>query len=476
MLRTTVVLSLAGALVSCGDDELDPAPLAEQCGVVGPTPLLELKPEQLRLSTRRIGDRLYHSLVHLDPDATNQFPQTGRELWSTGPCGESPRLVAKNVSNPVIPDRWPDLLLACQADVGLVTLDPEGTTPPHLVFKTSFCGGAWTDFGLLALDQDEDDILTLLLYPYPDDPRTATPEPRVLVDEVLVPQTFGNLGEVVHIINAQYELLRIDLADLGSTVVQTNVRDYAYSPDQRYLLWRDAAVIGGDPDHPEGSVLLRDTQTGTSAGLGSTASAFLLNARWLDDDHLVVWQDDHDRIYSLPGLDFFDLDAGGQLLKPLPDGRLLVRNEQQGDWLGALDLDDHSFTPLFSRRAQILILGDDALTVLDAPCCTPDPFRTQGKVWSVPLDGSPATVLADRATLSLFRPDPTRLLTIVDRTSGAGPGTILLVDTDTRREHIVADDVIGWSLPDYEDRTLLTYSAVDGDHSTIWQLRLAPAP
>lgn len=68
------------------------------------------------------------------------------------------------------------------------------------------------------------------------------------------------------------------------------------------------------------------------------------------------------------------------------------------------------------------------------------------------------------------------MLTPVDRTSDAAPGTLILVDTATRREHIVADDVIGWSLPDYEDRTLLTYSAVDGDHSTIWQLRLAPAP
>ena len=68
------------------------------------------------------------------------------------------------------------------------------------------------------------------------------------------------------------------------------------------------------------------------------------------------------------------------------------------------------------------------------------------------------------------------MLTIVDRTSDAAPGTLILVDTATRREHIVADDVIGWSLPDYEDRTLLTYSAVEGDRSTIWQLRLAPAP
>ncbi|MBL8973063.1 MAG: hypothetical protein JNK56_20935, partial [Myxococcales bacterium] len=351
------------------------------------------------------------------------------------------------------------------------------STPPHLVFKTSFCGGAWTDFGLLALDQDADDILTLLLYPYPDDPRTATPEPMVLVDEVLVPQSFGNLGNLVHIINAQYELLRIDLADLSSTVVQTNVRDYVYSPDQRYLVWRDAAVISGDPNQPEGSVILRDTLTGTSAGLGSTSATFILNTRWLDDDHLVVWQGDHDRIYSLPGLDFVDLEAGGQLLRSLADGRILVGNEQQGDWLGALDLDDRSFIPLFSRRAQLLSLGEDALTVLDAPCCTANASDVEGKVWSVPLDGSPATVLADRATRNLYRPDPTRLVTIVDRADDTtGAGTLLLVDTDTRHEQIVADDVIGWSLPDYDDRTLLTYSAVDGDHSTIWQLRLAPAP
>lgn len=57
MLRTTLVLSLRHRRAPAG-------PLAEQRGVVGPMPLLELKPEQLRLSTRRIGDRLYHSLVH----------------------------------------------------------------------------------------------------------------------------------------------------------------------------------------------------------------------------------------------------------------------------------------------------------------------------------------------------------------------------------------------------------------------------
>ena len=30
-------------------------------------------------------------------------------------------------------------------------------------------------------------------------------------------------------------------------------------------------------------------------------------------------------------------------------------------------------------------------------------------------------------------------------------------------------------MADDDDRTLLTYSAVDDDHSTIFQLRLAPA-
>lgn len=468
---------LALALAGCSEDGPTQASFAEHCGVAEPVRLLELQPDQARLSTSRHGDRLYHELYQLAADGRPTYPLAGRELWSTGLCGESPRLLGDDLSVRFSPmDRWPELLLACQDDTGIVVLDPEGLAPPHLLFPNWHCQGSWTDHGLFTLDHGDDGIVSLLLYPYPEDPRSETSEPIVvLADRPTTNQFLFARANVTHYINSDAELLRIDLSDLSITVEQTNVRDYVYSGDGRYLLWRDATITGGDPRQPEGSVILRDNETGISVGLGQSATSLSGNTFWPDEHHMVLWHAGRHRIYDLPSLEFIDLPEGGQVRWVLDDGRLLVINEERGDWLTILDLADGSLTPRFSRRGQIIGPTDDAVTVLDLPCCTDDPGVAEGKLWSVPVDGSPATVLADRASTRIFRPDPSRLLTSVDIDRDADISTLILVDTDTRHEQRIADHVLGWS-PDYTDTTLLTYVVHDDDRSGIWQVRLAPAP
>lgn len=472
MSRLPIVLALA--LAGCSDDDSPtPATFAEHCGAAAPVRLLELQPDQARLSTRRHGERLYHEIYRLEPNGKPVYPLSGRELWSTGLCGESPRHIGDDLSvNGLSTDRWPELLLACQDDTSIVVLDPESAAPPHLLFPGAPCNGTWTDHGLFTYVPGEDNSITLLLYPYPDDPRRQTSEPIVLVDAIASGQVVFARDNIAHILNNDAELLRIDLADLGTTVEQTNVRDYVYSDDRRYLLWQDAAITGGPPGQPSGSLILRDNQTGISVGLGQSSVWLFANTAWLAGDRLALWQTGRTRIYDLPGLTFIDLPAGGQIRWQLDDGRLLVVNEERGDWLSLLDPADGNLTPLFSRRGQLIGPPGDAVTVLDTPCCTNDPAPREGKVWSVPIDGSPATLLADRASIRALRISLTRMLTSVDREDDS-TSTLLQIDTDTRQERRIDDHVLGWS-PDFGDPALLTYIIRDGDRSGIWQVRLPP--
>lgn len=200
------------------------------------------------------------------------------------------------------------------------------------------------------------------------------------------------------------------------------------------------------------------------------------SAARLPDDRLLLLQDGQARLYQLPGLTFSDLPPGARLQQILDDDRLLITKPEPGDWLGIFDPADRGLKPLFSRQAQFFGVEDGAAIVLDV---REEPFdleRAEGKVWSVPLDGSAAHLLAERATRHLLRLDDTRLLTPVDVADGRHESTLLLVNTTNRDEYSVADHVTGWFSPDYDDRHLLIYSAFDGERNSIWQARLASTP
>ncbi len=482
-------LSLCG-LLACGDPPLEPATFAEHCGVAGPLRILELPPDQALASTQQIGDRLYHTVGTLPPDENSSphTPFTDRSTWSTGLCGESPLLLADDLISIFTVERWPDVLLACQEGAGIVSLDPTGASPPHLLFPSPQCkityadALAWTDHGVVALEDPAAPVSALRLFPFPDDPRTQVSEPVTLLDAVDTTVLVRAWPDAVHAVTSDGDLMRVDLANLSAHVEQPSVRGFEFSADRRYLLWMDAAPVVKDDGSTVGFVSLRDNLTGTATALGESLnppSPFAL--RWADQGVLAV--DLTRRIYFLPDLTFVDVPNGFLLdvqLGPQDDDRWLLSGLPfltKVPSLALLDLKDGTATTLYARRSRLLGRHEDGLLVLDGPgCCIEGTFRTEGPVWHVPLDGGKARKLADRATTFRHQPDPLRIVTAIDLATDRR-GTLIVADLETQAEQRIDDHVLFGpaSLALTDDPTVLTWLVQDGARSGVWIAKLPPA-
>lgn len=485
MPRIAIALISSCILLACGDAPLEPASFAEHCGVAGPVRLLALEPGQSLGNTRQIGDRLYHTIGTLAPDENSSpyAPFTDRSTWSTGLCGEAPVHLADDLVSVFTVDRWPGVLLACQEGAGIVSLDPTGTRPPHLLFPSPQCSITWadalafTDHGVIGLEDPAAPTSALHLYPFPDDPRSDTPEPELLLDNVDTRVLVQPWPDAVHAVTSDGDLIRVDLADRSHHVEQTDVRDFQISADRRYLAWRDPGPLN------ESSLLhLRDNLTGTTTALGDSlnppAPLFL---RYADQGLLAF---DNSRVHFLPDLSsvavpngfFLDFQVG-----PLADDRWLlfgITFLAKVPGLAILDLKDGSSTALYNRPARLLGRHDDGLLVLDGPgCCTQGTFRSEGAVWHVPLAGGDAHKVADRATTFRHQPAPNRLVTAVDL-AGDRRGTLIVIDLDTRAEQRIDDHVLfgAATLASPDDPDLLIYTVHDGERSGVWTTRLPPAP
>lgn len=470
MITRTIFLSfIAAGPLACSDPGLEPATLSDVCGEASPIRALALEPGQDLQYTQHIGDRLYHGIGRVAPDKTGPERFTDLELWSTDPCGGSPIHVADNILYLETLERWPGVLLGCDENLGLVSLDPAGQEPPHPVVAA--CLRDQTDHGYIGFEHHDDDTSTLLLYPYPDDPRTQTSEPIVLLDTIVDPGKAAITADAVHTLLAGGELVRVDLATQDITPVQTNVRSFAVSADQRYLLWQDATPVGGNPDNPDGVVSLRDNTTGTSLALGNSGTVSRFNLYWADQGYLVLGNYGA-RIYTLPDLTFIELPYGSLNSEgPLPDRRWVVEDiTGQGPWLSALDLADGTISPLFSQLAHYRGHQHGYLVVLDT---TGD----QGPLWGIPIDGGPTRKFAERATLGAAFIDPGRILNHVD-IDADDLRTLVIVDADTLAEHRIDDHVSTTRrvFTPSSDATLLAYSVHDGDRSGVWLAYLPPAP
>lgn len=421
-----------------------------------------------------VADRIYYSTAPVDRDGDITGPRT---YASVGPCGESPRPLAHKLPSALPLARWPDIGFACIPDIGVVILDPDAVQPPHVVIPTiqPTCQLYWTPHGILDAESDGDGGTNILLRSPPDDPRRDTATSQVL----LTLAEFDDLDfaqSAVHYLSPEHTLMRLDIVTRAVTPVQDNVYSYQTSADERYLLWQ--ARIGSEdaPGRPTGALSLRDNLTGTSVALGDATdgiSAFYLGAT--DRGVLYTTSGPGGRFYFLPDLTIFDLPAGTFASRALVDGRWLL---ESGDapWLRLLDLDDRTITPLFGKPAEILGVEADSVLLLAVEPWTYGPlFSEEAPVWRVPLDGSPAQKLAERATRYSATPiDETRMLVGVDSTEDPRR-TLLLVDTTTRAEQIIDHDVTYWSRPK-DDPTLLTYRVDNGDRSGLWRVRLPPAP
>lgn len=471
---------VASGLVGCGSEAIEPAEFAEVCGVRGPVRLVALAPDQVvRDGLHRFEERVFYTTARAQAGA-DEVKYSDTVLWSIGPCGEAPRRIADDVVHVFTDDRWPGLLLGCRMDLrDIVSLDPAGEQPPHVVYAGVDCFSRDTPQGLLSIDADGDGPAALTLHPHPGDARSETSEPIALLDPDLTPgypitasSRVRARGDGVFVLTTDGALVRIALPGGAVTVEQTGVREFDASQDGRYILWQRAESTDRDSEFPEGMVFLRDRETGEGMPLTPT---------WLDPyDSSLAWVD-HGivplmlsggplRVYFLPSLGFLDIDDNVFPREQLADGRWLL----QRWWSGPIYLADlreaGSATPFFDDGA-IVGREPDGLVLLDVPLDS-----APGPLWFAPFDGSSPTRLADRVT-PYHRLTEGRVLSALN-VDADGLGDLILADFATREERLIDRQVVDtsvWSSWDLGD-DIVRYAVVDGARSGVWMVRLPPAP
>lgn len=492
MLRGSIWIALALGLASCGDAAVEPAELGELCGIDGPFRLMELAPDrQLQGQLLTFDDRYVFTTVRVQ-DEGDTVVYTDPTVWSVGTCGETPRRLADTIDYIYVDPRWPDLLLGCRFEAEeTVVLDPAGELPPQLVFADVGCFPRASSSGYILFEGDDPEDpeapATLSFLAFPDDPRTADAEPIVLLSPETHPEhlTYAFprpriVEDALFTLTTEGTLLRIDLPGGEITVEQTDVLQYEVSPDGRYLLYQNRALLG-DPERGEGLVFLRDRTTGEGTLLAQTNLNYYPGPlrQYANGVITLTLPSNVLRVYSPPALDFVDLPPAVNLVAKTADGRWLMRRGVNDGPIYVGDLHDPDGTTALFGGGTIVKLLPDALLMLDvSPCCsTEDSKYAEGGLWRVPLDGSGAQRVADRAANGLRFIDDRRLITVVDKSRDDGLADLLLLDLEDGSERLVDRDVMTtiFSFAGSIEDGIVRYSVSDGERSGIWLARLPEA-
>lgn len=503
MPRRLVLVGLAGLLACSDADEPEPVPFAAVCGQSAPVRLLELAPgRQLQSFTAPFmveGRRYFRT-------SRNNFTPPGSpgdldtEVWSTGPCGEDPRLLAKDVAwVSTQRDRWPGVVLACGiASDAVIALDPAGG-PPTPVMPGVRCDDSWSDHGVLAIDGDEDDdpqrpedfarLGALVLHPYPADPRGPAPRPLLLHPAIrLLPDPSEPDLSRSHVLrlrraealalDANNNLLRFDLRTVTATVVAREVLTFKVSLAGRYLLWQHLGAPT-DANHIESAVILQDRDSGTSVALGDTSLAYTFNALdYVDQGVLPLYLDGNRvlRVFQLPDLRSFDLPPRHSLAGVIDADRLFLTSLRFGT-ASLFTLDRDELTPLSNRPGDLFDLTPERALYLARD---DDRAPAKGPLYVLPFDGSDGHVGAARATRFARLHGDHHLVTPLPA-DPRGRSELLLVDLDTAHAQRIATDVpiASFRLNAGFNAELgpghLVYSVDDGERSGVYVARL-PAP
>lgn len=505
MSRCLVLASLAGlaglaGLAACGDDELpDPVAFREVCGQRGPVRLLELPPGRQLTSNPvplLVDDRRYFVTTEVVDLPSIGLTETNGEVWSTGPCGESPRKLATDprwVSTRN--NRWPGTVLACGKDSdAVVRLDPEGG-PPTPFLPGVRCDDYWSEHGVIAIVGDEDDdpntpetnapFGALVLHPYPSDPLAPPSFPILLHPQIRLQPAFPDpsIGRSallslrpaeVMAIDADDQLLRFDLITGDVTVEASDVLAFraSFDSDRRYSLWQQLVPPAAVPSNTESAVILQDRETGTSIALGATALAYTYNALYYIDQGVLPLTLDGNRIlriFRLPELVAFDLPRRYTFEGVIDERHILVSSFRY-DNLSIFDVDTEELRPLIIRQGDVFSFSPERALFMARDSYLELP---RGPLYVLPLDGSEGHLGSAHATQYARLLGDHHLVTTIDpKPTGRSP--LLLVDLDTADEQRIDTHVpaASFRLDAGFGPNHLVYSVDDGPRSGIYVAHL----
>lgn len=432
--------------------------------------LLALEPDQAltpaSAAVTRIGDRIYF-VVGRGRDASvfgEQQIDDDTTLYSTGPCGEEPRLIAHDIVQVLQRERWPDLLLGQTHRGDLVALDPQGELSPELVMKDVRTDRGWSDAGIIEVrggETGEAPRQIVLRHPV-SVPGDAELEPEVLVDEV---RAWGNVvmrSDELLYVTPNDEIHQLSIPEGTSTLEAADVHSFDITPNGRFL------VLEGRPD-PEGyrAVRVRDRQTREELEVGYTDRSVAI-----DDDHVVLYARDlpkiSNRIVLLPDLEVVDAEPLVFVLARHDETRWIAwRNPS------SFLLYDHE-TRGTARLTSVLGTArhyrdriDNLLT--DSPGSVS--ATLEGSLEATWYEGGGPRRVADRATMGYRRLADDRIATPVDADDHSSLGTLAVTDFEGRTRWQIDTDVLVW-FRNHQDRVghlnTLLYSVSDGDRSGIW--------
>ncbi|HWB73468.1 MAG TPA: hypothetical protein VG755_00905 [Nannocystaceae bacterium] len=466
---------LAASLVMCAcgprvDDDDGP----RVCGEAGPARLLALDADEAIGAITRIDDRFYVSVgTALQDDTELGFPQLGIDdprVVAMGTCGESPKVVARDVPYVYRDDEhFPGALLGRNENEDGVVLDPSGVDPP-VVFEPTLGNYAMhTELGAIGVVTASADAPfgMLTLQPYPaqlGDP----PPPRVpLLDGVQNTFGFGvHDGEVIALTNLG-ELQVVDLATASSTAIAHDVADFMDAMDGSGVVLVHNSPTGFGP------ATLVDRATGAETVLVEDASTQLSSAY---DREIVLDRDPasgaSQRVITLPDRASWDLPPGVTFVYRSDDGTVLAHrgfNE-----LVRYDVVTGEITPLFDGFAMASTFDDDAaeLFVVDEPGSI---YDITGELWRVPYSGGAPERIAERVGGIHRRLSDGRIVSLVDVDDHYN-GELVIVDPENDDEQVIDHDVYVAALiagppfigPEIVDDGLVMYVVRDGDRSGIW--------
>ncbi|MBC8071159.1 MAG: hypothetical protein IAG13_22730 [Deltaproteobacteria bacterium] len=482
------VLALGAS--GCAPDTAEPAELDEVCGEPGPFRLLELDPDRPLAFVHepaRIQDRRVLSVSYLDEDDAEQFPRSeSTEVWSVGECGETPRMLT-GVDWVWQSEVWPGVLLGCRRDAGeIVTIDLIGERPSNVVFQIEDCGGYEGPWGKVASRTNDDGTGALVLLPYPEDPWTQTAVPSVLLEPIRMPPADttstvnGNVrlfDDELFAVTPDDDLVHLSMIDGTVTVEAEGVRQFQISPDRRWLLWQDVVMTETDnPEWPEGAIFLRDRSSGTVTHLADTALSYTFYSPFPFVEqgfvrlYLGGFGSEPQRFFSLTGGTGFDLPPGNQVDARVEDGRWLVKGLYGYGPFSLFDPADQSSDSLFAGQGRLQTDGERFLVLQQSARTLLNQFRSQGKLWSVALDGS-RELIAKRAYDDYRFLGDGRVVSVLDL-DATWQGDLVVVEPESLAEQRVDEHVTtGAGLLD-DGKTLL-YGVSADERTGVWLARPA---